>query len=202
MIPSHDCAESLTYMFVEHFSEKVELIWNDIETWLNSSRTPSTRQCFCILWCLLGTILCCFWSWYTKIISSSPRELCALDMFPTWLLKQCQDQLAPVRTAIVNDSLSCDEFPPEPKKAFPTLLIMIIILDCLIVKNYRPISNLFFISNLVERVACVQLADNLKTNNLYEIFQSAFKHLHSTKTALLRVHINLLQAVANEGGGI
>ena len=63
-------------------------------------------------------------------------------------------------------------------------------------------SNLCFISKLVERVVCVQLVEHLKTNNLYEIFQSAYRQLHSTETALLRVQNDLLQAVDNEGGTI
>ena len=77
-----------------------------------------------------------------------------------------------------------------------------IILDCEIFKNYRPVSNLSLISKLVERVVCVQLVEHLKTDNLYEIFQSAYRQLHSTETALLRVQNDLLQAVDNEGGTI
>ena len=135
-----------------------------------------------------------------KIISSSPTKSCALDPIPTWLRKHCQDQLTPVLTTIVNASLSCAEFPTELKKAFLTPLIKKIILNCEIFKNYRPVSNLYFISKLVERVVCIQLVEHLKTNNLYEIFQSAYRQLHSTETALLRVQNDLLQAVDYEGG--
>ena len=63
-------------------------------------------------------------------------------------------------------------------------------------------SNLSCISKLVERVISVQLIEHLKTNNLYEIFQSAYRQLHSTETALPRVQNELLQAVDNEGGAI
>ena len=63
-------------------------------------------------------------------------------------------------------------------------------------------SNLSFIWKLVERVVCVHLVEHLKTNNLYEIFQSAYRQLHSTETALLHVQNDLLQAVVNEGGAI
>ena len=54
----------------------------------------------------------------------------------------------------------------------------------------------------MERVVGVQLVEHLKTNNLYEIFQSPYRQLHSTETALLRVQNDLLQAVDNEGGAI
>ena len=42
----------------------------------------------------------------------------------------------------------------------------------------------------------------MKTNNLNEIFQSAYRQLHNTETALLRVQNDLLKAVDNEGGAI
>ena len=48
----------------------------------------------------------------------------------------------------------------------------------------------------------VQLIDHLKINNLYEKYQSAYRALHSTETALLRVQNDLLQAVDKHGGAI
>ena len=76
------------------------------------------------------------------------------------------------------------------------------ILDCEILKNFRPVSNLSFLSKLVERIVCVQLVDHLKAHNLYEVFQSAYRQLHSTETALLRVQNDLLRAVDTHGGAI
>ena len=69
-------------------------------------------------------------------------------------------------------------------------------------KNFRQVSNLSFLSKLIERIVCVQLVDHLKHNNLYEVFQSAYRQLHRTETALLRVQNDLLQAVDNHGGAI
>ena len=94
---------------------------------------------------------------------------------------------APVLTVIVNTSLSCADLIPELERAFVTPLIKKLILDCEIFKNYRPVSNLSFVSKLIERIVCVQLVDHLKENDLYEIFQSTYRQLHSTETALLRV---------------
>ena len=67
-------------------------------------------------------------------------------------------------------------------KAFLASLIKKIIIDCEIFKNYRPVSNLYFISKLLERIVGVQLVEHLKTNNLYDIFQTAYRQLHSTET--------------------
>ena len=41
----------------------------------------------------------------------------------------------------------------------------------------------------------MQLVDHLKAHHLYEVFQSAYRQLHSTETALLRVQNDLLRAV-------
>ena len=68
---------------------------------------------------------------------------------------------------IVNTSLSCADFTLELKRAFVTPLIKKLILDCEIFKNYRPVSNLSFVSKLNGRIVCVQLVEN----DLYEIFQ-------------------------------
>ena len=54
-------------------------------------------------------------------------------------------------------------------------------------ESFRPISNLKFVSKLVEKAVCVQLTDYITSNGLSETFQSAYKSFHSTETALLRV---------------
>ena len=45
--------------------------------------------------------------------------------------------------------------------------------------HYRPVSNLSFISKVIEKAVAHQFNDHLTTNDLYEIYQSAYKHLHS-----------------------
>ena len=52
-------------------------------------------------------------------------------------------------------------------------------------QNFRPVSNLKFLSKLVEKAVFVQLSEYLVENELHKVFQSAYKSFHSTKTALL-----------------
>ena len=180
VLPSHDCVKDHADKFITYFNDKISNIRKDLE------KAPiSTSQ-----------------KHHRKIIHSSPTKSCALDPIPTWLLKKCEDELIPVLTLIVNTSLSCAEFPKELKRAFLTPLIKKIILDAEILKNYRPVSNLSFLSKLIERIVCVQLVNHLDKNGLYEVFQSAYRQLHSTETALLRVQNDILQAVDSRGGAI
>ena len=136
------------------------------------------------------------------LISSSPSKSCSLDPIPTSILKLCFDELTPVLTLIVNTSLEFADFSPELKRAFILPLLKKAIRDCEILKNFRPVSNLSFLSKLIERIVCVQLVDHLKINDLYEVYQSAYRQLHSTETALLCVQNDLLQAVDTHGGAI
>ena len=66
--------------------------------------------------------------------------------------------------------------------------------DCEQFSNFRPVSNLKFLSNLVEKSVFVQLNNYLTdtVNGLHERFQSAYKVHHSTETALLTITNDIL----------
>ena len=54
-------------------------------------------------------------------------------------------------------------------------------------KNYRPVSNLSFISKLIEKVVAKQLNEFISRKGLLNVNQSAHKSSHSTETALLKI---------------
>ena len=67
----------------------------------------------------------------------------------------------------------------------------------LIEKNFRPISNLIFISKLIERCAAEQMNDHMMTEGLYELVQSAYRKDHSCETALLKLENDVCIAMEN-----
>jgi len=60
-------------------------------------------------------------------------------------------------------------------------------MDLLSLSSNRPISNLSFVSKLLERVVAHQLTTYLTSNHLLPTHQSAYRHHHSTETALLSI---------------
>ena len=61
-----------------------------------------------------------------------------------------------------------------------------------IFKNYRPVSNLSYVSKIIEKVIAARLLSHMQDQNLLDPFQSAYRSGHSTETALLRVHNDIL----------
>ena len=123
---------------------------------------------------------------------------CTLDPFPTWLLKKCVKKLLPAITNLINLSLKNSEVPTKFKKALVSPLLKKVSLDHELLNNYRPVSNLSFISKLLEKVVADRLRSHMDANGLNEIFQSAYKKKHSTETALIRVQNDILCALDSQ----
>ena len=64
--------------------------------------------------------------------------------------------------------------------------------------NYRPVSNVSFVSKIVEKVVAARLHRHMAAHSLAEPLQSAYRKNHSTESALLRVQNDILQAVDNK----
>ena len=130
-----------------------------------------------------------------KLISSSPNKSCDLDPCPTFIVKECKDILAPIIMEIINLSLSEGTFPGRFKQALVTPLLKKPTLSKNEFKNYRPVSNLNYVSKLLEKVVSSQIKDHINKFALDNPYQSAYKAFHSTETALLTVQNEVFEAM-------
>ena len=91
-----------------------------------------------------------------ELLIKSLAKSCDLDSFASKLLVQYHQEVIPKLSQIINASLTEGEFTSELKNALLCPLLMKAGLD-LIFKNYRPVSNLSFLSKLIERAVCNQI---------------------------------------------
>lgn len=97
-----------------------------------------------------------------RFIASSKSKSCSLDPIPTSVLKECLPELLPFITAMCNKSLLEGHLPSSQKSAIISPVIKKSGLDPEDVRSYRPISNLTYMSKIIERMAYKQLTDYLE----------------------------------------
>ena len=75
-------------------------------------------------------------------------------------------------------------------------------LDIEELSNYRPISNLTTFSKVLERLALSRLRPHLLQSPNFSRFQSAYRHCHSTETALIHVMNQVYSAADSKSASI
>ena len=195
-LPSFTNAASLAEKFVEYFENKITIIRNNFSsadayqytsTDLEQPRFQNTLDFFSPTSSEeLSSLL------YPMSSKSS-----VLDPMPGFLTKHCLPVLQPIIAKIINLSFEHSIVPVTFKEAVLDPLIKKSSLDSEIYKNFRPISNLRFISKSAEKVVHMRLIQHLDDENLHEVFQSAYKSRHSTETALTRIQNDILCAIDN-----
>ena len=192
-LPSTFDSDDLPNVFSDYFTEKIRTIRNNFPP-PNPTACPDTS--------FAGNPLLTFESvtdeFVLKIISSASAKSCELDPIPTTLLYENLDILLPTITNIINTSLTTGIVPPDLKTAIVKPLLKKPSLDKNLLKNYRPISNLPFLSKILEKVILHKLLSHLQENNLSNPFQSAYRAGCSTETVLLRIVNDILSALDND----
>ena len=131
------------------------------------------------------------------VIMGMKNKHCKLDIIPTAILKQILEACLPAITQIVNLSLTNGEFCKSWKVTVVKPLLKKPGLD-LISKNYRPISNLPFISKLVEKCMLKQFNEHCENYKLLLDFQSAYRKNYSTEPSLIRLTNDILWSMEKQ----
>ena len=132
-----------------------------------------------------------------ELITNSKAATCALDPIPTKLLKQHVDIILPAITKMINSSLASGVFPHPWKQAIVTPLLKKPGLD-LTFKNFRPVSNLPYVSKLTEQTVACQATQHMEENAPLPECQSAYRKYHSTETALTKIQSDILMNMEHQ----
>ena len=125
------------------------------------------------------------------ILAYFSSKSCKVDPAPTYIIKDSLEVLLPSMAKIVNISLAQGIFPACWKSSMVIPLIKKPNLKRSL-KNYRPVSNLTFISKVTETAAIRQYREHLTDNNQMPSRNAGYTKSHSTETILTRVHSDIL----------
>ena len=172
--------------FVEFFTEKIEKICSTFSASVNSQHiTPDSPPP------MFSTFFTVTEDQVTKMITNYPSKSCfprPMAHFP--VLGYLDIPITPT-TSIINASVEQGKYPIFFKQAHVTPILKKSSLDKEIFKNYRSVSNLNFISKILETVVAIQLQTHLDEAGLMTAFQSVYRKHHSTESAL-NIHNNIL----------
>ena len=119
-----------------------------------------------------------------KVINYLKSKSCELDVIPMDIFKTLLPTILPLITNIVNISLCEGLFIRKWKTAVVQPLLEKLGLE-LINPNFRPVSNLSFLSKVIESCMLLQLNQHCKEYGLQPDYQSAYREHHSCETAIL-----------------
>lgn len=192
-LPTSENPQELSEKFADFFTAKIAKIKEtfDVEIPADSNDNANMDNSPPVLSMLAPTSE----AELKRIITSGNSKSCSMDPLPTHLLKSNLEILLPTLTKIVNTSLSSASMPQSLKSATVTPLLKKPSLNGEDLKNYRPVSNLPYLSKLIEKIVVKRLNIHMGQHHLHEYYQSAYRMYHSTETALLRVHNDILRAI-------
>ena len=180
-LPSYNDPKSMATKFNDYFIGKIEKIRDSFPRKIRSGYGTDTYN---------GVIMSEFrpisQEELKKTILSKPMKTSPQDPIPVILFKACLDELLPALTVLVNSSLSTASMEGL-KNTVITPLLKKAGLDPEVLKNYRPISNILYISKMIERGVLGQLFDHMTIINGHTVNQSGYKPKHSCETLLIKV---------------
>ena len=127
-----------------------------------------------------------------RYIGETRKTYCSLDPINVSKLGGAYESAASAVTAIINSSFEEGHFVASEKRGLIRPYLKKIGLDANDLSNYRPVTNLSHLSKIMERAMLDQLVPYLEEVGVVPRCQSAYRKLHSSETALCRIHDDLV----------
>ena len=112
-----------------------------------------------------------------------PHKAAGLDRIPNRVLKELSDELAPLLTALFNQSIKEGSLPQDWTQAFITPVYKKG--NTHDASNYRPVSITSVTCKLLEHIICKHILTHMEEHNLMSCLQHGFRKGHSCETQLL-----------------
>ena len=161
------------------FWEKIQAKWESGLTAVRLKQDPPV------------TSLCCSLKMKLKKSYVHALKILWIGCIANQMHKEIIKPLFPMLTKIINLLLIEGLFVEEWKVVIIPPLLKKLGLD-LISNNYRPVSNLPFLSKVVEKCALKQFTKHCVENGLLSTYQSAYRKNYSCETALVKHSDDLL----------
>ena len=187
VLPQHTDAKELANTFNNFYINKVKKLRSDIPcsdhdtTYKNTIYNGTRMDSFTPV-----TV-----EELSKILNESGIKTSYHDILPAKLLKEVIKELLPHLCELVNKSLKTGTVDGIKESVIIPLLKKNG-LDPEILKNYRPVADLVFLSKLCERVVFRRIDKHMFENTLHSKFQHGYKKGHSPETLLLRLVNDIL----------
>ena len=158
------CSDDRILIFSCFFINKFSIIWSSFPSGSCSSvlTPPNTRE-------VLHNLTHVTDAEVRRLVLSAPCKSSDLDPLPTSLVKECIDILVMPRVTIVNEGY----FPSHFKFALVSPLLKKLTLNRDDIKNYRPVSNISFLSEILEKVVASRLNSHINSSHTSNGYQSA-----------------------------
>ena len=197
ILPSNDNKKQLAQDFQYFFNNKVK----DIHSFLSDNLASDNP--FIDIMSIFDTSPSCNLETFVAVTPAEVREMvtksnnkcCDLDPAPTSLIKSMIHLLETPIASIINKSFTSGSVPIGMKSATVRPSIKKTSLDPEENKNYRPVSNLPYLSKIMEKAVGTRLDRHLEDNLLLDEFQSAYRKGHSTETLLLKLQDDILHGL-------
>ena len=193
-LPAHENVVELCQDFENYFYTKIQ----NIRSKINGSSFEIIKPVCSSSIDTLTDFTCLGDDDVLEIINGLSNKHCELDPVSSELFKKCIPYFLPYVKYIINTSLESGSFPTSFKEALIKPKLKSYSLDKDMLNNYRPLSNLSFLSKALERCVLKQLVKHLESNSLFNDCQSAYRKFHSCETAITKITNDILLSLDNK----